>query len=317
VTRPTFWSSAGAVRKGWVSGAVSGSNVGMNGSEPLETIAIDRVDDPARAFDLARRFIEDDPIANNVVATLLCEYRIRGRRLTAWIAAAEGRPVGLAVRTPGRAINLAAAARPVAAALAAWIANEQDEYPGVSGLADVASCFAANWGLHRGIGIAVNSASRLMVFDASSANAAAHKVLRRADVSDRLAVAALFERFLAETGDDPSGAQSIVDERLPEGRYWLCETPMGPVTLLAVTLPVLGVVRIQGAYTLPDRRNHGFAMAGSAAIGQMLAAQGQRTMLLTDLANPMSNRAFFKAGFRPVAEKLSYDFGAQSPVAAH
>jgi uncharacterized protein len=72
---------------------------------------------------------------------------------------------------------------------------------------------------------------------------------------------------------------------------------------------VEGVVRVQAAYTPPERRNRGYAGACVGGLWKRIGNGGYHCILYTDLGNPISNYVFRRIGYRAVAEALRYRFG--------
>jgi uncharacterized protein len=72
--------------------------------------------------------------------------------------------------------------------------------------------------------------------------------------------------------------------------------------------PVEGVVRVQGVYTPPERRNRGYAGACVASLSRRMQEAGHRCILYTALGNPTSNSVYRRIGYRAVAEGLRYRF---------
>ena len=70
------------------------------------------------------------------------------------------------------------------------------------------------------------------------------------------------------------------------------------------------MVRIQMVYTPPGSRRRGYGRACVGEISSRIRAEGNRCMLYTDLANPVSNALYRDLGYRAVAEALRYDFAA-------
>lgn len=59
--------------------------------------------------------------------------------------------------------------------------------------------------------------------------------------------------------------------------------------MAAHTRPIERVVRIQAVYTPPPNRGRGYAGACVGALSAQLRNAGNRCVLYTDLANPISN----------------------------
>jgi hypothetical protein len=60
--------------------------------------------------------------------------------------------------------------------------------------------------------------------------------------------------------------------------------------------PVVGVIRLAGVYTPPEKRKHGYASACVHALSKQLIDAGYRCILYTDLANSTSNSIYRRIG---------------------
>lgn len=122
---------------------------------------------------------------------------------------------------------------------------------------------------------------------------------------------AMFERESGIGSGDK--AADMVDSKMRHGGLLLWETGE-PVSLLGVTLPVAGVVRIGPVYTPPEHRRRGYAgTAVAEASRQALAAGAERCVLFTDLSNPTSNKIYAEVGFRRIADWEEHVF--EVPIA--
>ena len=79
---------------------------------------------------------------------------------------------------------------------------------------------------------------------------------------------------------------------------------------MVATSPLVdGVVRLGPVYTPPEQRRHGYAGTAVAEISRRALAAGARAcMLLTDLANPTSNKIYAEVGFQRFADWEEYEF---------
>ena len=132
--------------------------------------------------------------------------------------------------------------------------------------------------------------------------------MRPAGPDDRDLLVAWLHGFNADAGGIGAGDPStVVNRRLPGGDFWIWDDG-GPVSMAASTGPACGVTRIQGVYTPPEHRRHGYAESCVAALSARVLDAGQRCILNTDLANPSSNGIYRRIGYRAVAESLRYEF---------
>jgi predicted GNAT family acetyltransferase len=122
--------------------------------------------------------------------------------------------------------------------------------------------------------------------------------------------------FGTETGlSDGAHAARTVERRLREEIAFVWEDGGRPVCLVGFNPPVAGVVRIGPVYTPPEHRNRGYATSAVAAASRRLLERGaERCMLLTDLANPTSNRIYASIGYVRFGDWEQYRF---TPRKAH
>lgn len=118
-----------------------------------------------------------------------------------------------------------------------------------------------------------------------------------------------WQAFAAEA--DSAGAPraaATVDARLGDDSIYVWDDD-GPVSLVATSLPVAGVVRIGPVYTPPDKRRRGYAgMAVAEVSRRALAGGARRCTLFTDLANPTSNKIYAEVGYRRIGDWEEYAF---------
>ena len=135
---------------------------------------------------------------------------------------------------------------------------------------------------------------------------------RRAEPHDAELIAAWRSPYLVDVfGFVPPGADlASWSRRMVEEGTWLWEHPAGrPVAQATVRPPLGGVVRIGPVYTPPKYRGRGYASAVTAHAAHVALADGSVPVLMTDLANPTSNKIYQAIGFRPVGDRASVWFG--------
>jgi GNAT superfamily N-acetyltransferase len=80
--------------------------------------------------------------------------------------------------------------------------------------------------------------------------------------------------FQNEIGESAADTELRVDSGLAARQLWLWDQN-GETTSMAVGRePVLGVVRLSGVYTPPEKRKHGYAAACVHALSKHFAVQG-------------------------------------------
>jgi hypothetical protein len=270
-------------------------------------------DDPARVLTEARTFLASEPVLHNVILTLLHErvaHREPGRY---WLATDGDAVVGGILQSPlSFAANLTLMEPEVIAAMVDVILDAGVALPGVIGEAATAARFAGQWTeRHKSAAIPFQG-QRLYELLEVQERAAVSGHLRKAVSDDRDLVVEWMRRFQADIGERGSDPEPAVDRRLPAGRFWLWDDGE-PVSIAANSEPVEGVVRVQAAYTPPERRNRGYASACVGDLSKRIRDGGYRCILYTDLGNPISNSVFRRIGYRAVAEALRYRFECGKP----
>jgi uncharacterized protein len=265
-------------------------------------------DDPARVLTEAGAFLTSEPVHHNVILTLLYErvaHREPGRY---WVATDSDAVVGVVFQSPLTfAANLTPMEPDVVAAMVDAISAAGVALPGVIGEAATAARFAGQWTERHESAAVPFQGQRLYELLEVQERAAVGGHLRKAVGADRDLVVEWMRSFQADIGEPGSDPGPVVDMRLPAGRFWLWEDGE-PVSLAANSEPVEGVVRVQAAYTPPERRNRGYAGACVGELSKRIRNGGYRCILYTDLGNPISNSVFRRIGYRAVAEALRYRF---------
>ncbi len=115
------------------------------------------------------------------------------------------------------------------------------------------------------------------------------------------------EALPQEPQTDPA---DVIRRRLAEGGgMWFWEVDGEPVSFVLRSvlrpdeLPGLPLAGVSGVYTPPEQRGHGYASANVAALSQLSLDEGCAAVtLMTDLANPTSNKIYQALGYRPVGD---------------
>ncbi len=139
--------------------------------------------------------------------------------------------------------------------------------------------------------------------------------LRAPRAEERALLVAWHDAVAHEAGLGVSDeSEALVDERLSHGGWFIWDDG-GPVSLVGMTRPVAGAVRLGPVYTPPESRNRGYASSAVAAASRRALAEGvRRCLLFTDLANPTSNKIYAEVGYRRVADWEEHAFQPASPV---
>ena len=249
---------------------------------------------------------------HNVMLGLFAVLQARppeDRPILVW-AGRDGEVLGAAMRTPPRWTLLAHGSEPeVIEALAAALAAEDPQMPGVLSAAADAAAFAASWARLTGRTGEIGHHERLYRLDAVIPPQAVAGRLRDVTEADRELVTDWWQAFANEAIEPTTreqAAQAVhlrygVDPMVAGHRLW--EVDGVPVSLAGYTGPTPNGIRVGPVYTPPEYRGRGYASAAVAAVSQMLLDWGFAFVtLFTDLANPTSNRIYQAIGYQPVCD---------------
>ncbi len=265
--------------------------------------------DPEQVLSEAGDFLASDPVAHNVILTLLHARRAHPEPGRYWIVDVEGRTGGVVFQSP---LHWSATVTPMSndAASAAVEAIVEDgvRLPGLTGEAATAASFAGSWTERARVAARPVRGQRIYEVGRVIAPNPTGGRLRAATEADRSLLVAWLQEFQIEIDETIGDAVAAVDRRLPAGQLWIWDDGT-PAAFAGLSEAVAGVVRIGPVYTPPDRRGHGFASALVATVSSAALAEGHRCILYTDLDNPTSNSIYRATGYRAVSEALKYEFG--------
>ena len=128
--------------------------------------------------------------------------------------------------------------------------------------------------------------------------------LRAAAIADRDLLVEWLTAFEREAlgDDDPIGVDELVAGRLERGWAFIWDDD-GPVSFVGIGGRTPNGVLLEGGYTPPGLRGHGYGGNAVAAISRSLLEDGALfVFLFTDLANPVSNHIYQALGYEPVRD---------------
>ncbi|MDH3707478.1 MAG: GNAT family N-acetyltransferase [Acidimicrobiia bacterium] len=270
---------------------------------------VHHTDDAHRAARESAPFLHTDPVAHNVLLTVLAERQAAPAPGHYWWVRDADEVIGFAMQSPRTyAVGLAPADDEVIAALVHAVRDSSDQVPGVVGNAAPAAHFAGRWTELTSTGARPTEGQRLCVLETtpSADPIDAHP----ATMADLELVIDWLSAFSAETGMDPPAQPGHAATTMIEsGRLQLSWLDERPVAMARATPAVAGVSRIGWVYTPPSDRGRGHATQLVRHVSaQELAGDTERCVLYTQLSNPTSNAIYLRIGYRPVAEVLSYTF---------
>ncbi len=272
-------------------------------------IAVEMSNDPGHVLDVAAGFLASDPVAHNLILTLLHARRAQPEPGRYWIARDGGDVVGVVFQSP---FTFHAATTPmdpgVAAAVAHGISDLTADLPGIEGEAATVAAFAGAWTEVRRVSARPTLGQRLYELSSPAAvSAGGEWHIATPDHAEFLVQC--FVAFADEIGESTAGAAEVVARRTAAGELWVW-VDREPVSAAGRSEPVAGVTRIGPVYTPPAARGRGYASALVAAMSREAVAADLRCILYTDLENPTSNGIYRSIGYRAVGEGLRYRFTA-------
>jgi GNAT superfamily N-acetyltransferase len=265
--------------------------------------------DAGQAIERASAYLARDPVALNVIWSVMKQRADSGAPGRYWLLEEDGDVVGIVLESPpGHAAALAPMSREQAAFLAGAIAEEDHGLTGAVGEALAASAFAGYWSDRAQVAAEPEDAQRLFLLGNLIQRDDVSGSFRRAEVSERDLIIDWWSAFQAETGLPSGDVSPAVDLALETGRLFVWDDGAARCVARA-TEPLGGVSRIGAVYTPPESRRHGYAAACVGSLSAWLRRQEQSNpVLYAQLRNPGANAIYRRLGFRAVSETLSYRF---------
>lgn len=270
-----------------------------------------RVTTDPRAFEqTVFPFLQQDPVLHTIIMSNVHERANGTARAedgsSYFVSVHDGDVVGVAMRTPGRAVYLGALREDLAEPIADAYAEVLPELTGVAGDRPAARRFGARWCERRG-GLATESKGtrlhKLGALTALSADGGRPRMMHADEVD---LVGSWGKDGFAE--ELTSGYREWAERHLRHETMWIWELDGEAVSMAGYHLPLFGVCRVGPVYTPPEHRRHGYAGALTSHVSAEILAQGNQACLYTDLANPTSNKIYYEAGYRPVADFVDLTF---------
>lgn len=260
-------------------------------------------DDATEFSARARAFLEQRPECNVLATVLLSVLDGRYddvRSLFGYRVDDGGAVTAAALRAPPFALLSSRLVPAVAEELLdAWLA-EDPELPGANADPPTAGQLAEGWCARTG---GTTRRTRSMAMHALEQVVDPPRPppgrLRFGERSERELLIEWWQAFAEEAGSvGGARAAANVDARLNHDEVFVWDDG-GPVSVVAVSPSVAGVVRIGPVYTPPQWRRRGYAGMAVAEVSRLALARGARAcMLFTDLTNPTSNKIYAAVGYR-------------------
>jgi predicted GNAT family acetyltransferase len=262
-------------------------------------------------------WLHRDPVRHNVLCTIT-QSKLDGLlplepdALWLRLVNGAGELAGAAVQTPPRGLLLSTMSETAAELIADHLATIRGDLPAVEGPEEPAAAFAGRFTERTDRGATKGLSARMYRLDEVTPPNGVPGRIRGAIRADRELLIGWLDAFGAEAlAHQPRSENApMVDSRLEQGGFlWLWEDGGVPVSLLMVSRPEAGVVRVGAVYTPPELRGHGYASGNVAAICQRALNDGARAcMLYADRANPTSNRIYQRIGFHPTGDTQEWVF---------
>lgn len=264
-------------------------------------------DRPEPVLDAAGGLLSSQPVANNLILSLLVDRMANPQPGRFWVVTDGPLPVGVVFQSP---LDFAAAVSPMpvaaVAAGAAAIASAGVKLPGVGGEAGTAAHFAGQWSDLTGAGAEPFNGQRIYELAGMPAPGRVTGRLRPAEAADCGRIVGWMQGFADDTGERAL-PEEVIRRRVASGAFWLWDDD-GACSVAAHTVPVASVSRVLAVYTPPGLRRRGYAEACVSALSTRLLDAGHRCILYTDLSNPTSNKLYRRIGYRAAVECLRYRF---------
>jgi RimJ/RimL family protein N-acetyltransferase len=287
---------------------------------PRADLRVTLTADPELVATRTRDWVAADPVGRNVFATVLDTFRTGGRAPdgSTWALVSVVQDVDLdagpllaaAMHTAPHPAHLPAMPDQAAEAMARALHRDGLEVSGATGDVDATACFARTWQRLTGRRIhLVMDQGMLVLDDVPTPPIGVPGSARPAGEADLDLLVDWLTRFEAEIQHTRVTHIDRESVRREGRRLLLWSDGAEPVSLAGWKAAVAGTSRIGPVYTPPDRRGRGYAAAVTTAA--TLAARdagATRTMLYTDLANPVSNRVYRRLGYRPVGRSSQWSF---------
>ncbi len=269
-------------------------------------------EDASEALAATAAFLSTQPVAHNVILTIMQERAAHDEPGRYWWVTTGGRVEGVALQSPH---GFSASVTPVAVdsldALVSAMASEVPDLPGIIGDAATVAAFAGRWTEHNGVGAAPLEGQRLYRLATLRPPVDVGGQLRRATIHEIDLLVSWWRGLATDMGESPPkvGGHELLARRIGQGEIWLWEDDDRAVSMARLSAPAAKAVRVGFVYTPPQQRRRGYATASVAALSAHGLANGaDECLLYTQLSNPTSNGIYRRMGYEAVGEVLAYRF---------
>ncbi|MFK4082558.1 GNAT family N-acetyltransferase [Kribbella sp. NPDC020789] len=271
--------------------------------------------DPAAFQELVFPYLQRDPVLNSQLLTNVAD-RVRGIMndpvppIFVSVHDEADEVIGAVLCTALRGIQLVSLPVELVPPVAEVLAETAPWAIGVFGRSDAAKACAELYCERTGRGFREEEHVRLHKLE-TFAEQHADGTPRLAVADDLDVLAPMFGAFRREVGhaDESAAAdRKWLEQRIERERLWVWEDRGRIGGFVGHQAPVFGAVRVGPVYTPPECRGRGYASALTAHVTGRLRDAGNEVCLMTDLANPTSNKIYAAIGYRPVQDFVGYAF---------
>lgn len=270
--------------------------------------------DPAGFARLARPLLDADPVRHTIALTAL-DALCRGAGEPAVLLTVhdDAGPAGAVLRSAGWPLILSASPPGLGVAVDAAVAAADPGVVAANGPVAEVEAFATARTARTGATAHVAMRERLFRLAALTPpgevpGAARPAAERDLDLLVDWTVA--FAREAVAALRPPPDPRPHLRDAVEQGGTTLWEVDGEPVAYASARPSVAAMSRIGPVYTPPEHRRRGYAGAVTAAATRWALDHGARHVaILTDLANPTTNRLYPRLGFEPVLDALEVRFG--------
>ncbi len=250
-------------------------------------------------LDLHLPALERDQARHNILLTILAAIRDGDAPEGRWWS--PGGPGACAAQVPGRPVVLGDLARAQCRALAE--ALREDDLPGVLGPDLTAKCFVAR-AEELGLRFCAPMPQRILALSAPPRAPEVPGRAREVTAADTPLFADWLTAFYREAvPQDRLPPREVLERAAGQGGHLFWEVEGRPVALAGIVRRTRDTAAIARVYTPPELRGRGYAGAATAAVVELIYAEGRTTACLyCDLRNPASRRCYAKLGFAPVCD---------------
>lgn len=275
---------------------------------------------PNQLLNEAEKYLVSKPVHNNLILTMLKYGRKDDEVGGYWIINDTTNVVGVCVQPSINSRGIISSMSTEAVqCLVEDIYKTNIHLSGIGGEVSVAASFAGEWAERNKRPVIPFLGLRLYELKCIKSSINNNGYMRNASIDDRELLIDWVYDLTLESGEyqdstDPdilhkrrTETSQFIDRNISSGNIWLWNNPI-PVSMLISTPEIHGVVRIEKVYTPPKQRQKGYASDCVGQISKQIHNEGYRSILYTDLTNPVSNSIYRKIGYNAIAEIIQYRF---------